>query len=278
MSDAILRDTLGSLQVTFYSGGSAIDADAGVTVTIVGACGGTIVAAGTATAAGTAQPGVYSYALDPQAELDWLTSTWTGTFSGEAQSVQSITEVQGAFHVSTASLRGLDTISNTVTFPQARLEEKRRVWEYLAEDFCGVAFVPRFGHDVFDGDGGKALTLSKLRPRRVRSVSVDGAVVSDLSKFYVYDSGRLFRNDGGAFTAGYQNVEVCYEHGYDLPAPDVQEAALKTIEEFVLGDRSGVPARAETINAEIGTIQLGTLPPFAVRVLEAHSERILLVR
>lgn len=273
MSEAILRNVRATLQVTFYSGGSATSADGDVTVEVTGVCAGTAtVASGTAVAAGTASPGVYTYALDPQTELDLLTTTWTGEFGAVAQSVQTITEVQGAFHVASSELRALPSLSSESTFPQARLESKRRVWEYLSETYCGVAFVPRYARDVYDGDGGNELWLTRHRARSLRSVTVDGTAVSDLSEFYIYPTGKLARQDGGSFTSGYRNVVVCYEHGYDLPTPDVKEAALKVIEELVLGDRTGVPSRAETMRVDIGTIELGTLPPFAVRVLNDHIE------
>jgi len=275
--DAILRNTQATLTQKFYSGESLTNATGSVLVTIVGDCGGTIVAAGTATNAGT---GIYTYDVAPQTDLDLLTATWTGTFGGVSQSLGSRVEVQGAYHVSIADIRAITTLANTSTYPTARLVEVRRWWERISEAYCGVAFVPRWGHVTFDGDDTNWAMLADLRPRTVTSATVGGTAVADLSEWYVYDTGKVVRDDGSNFPSGVGGagrVDICYEHGYDAPPADVWEAALIAIEERALGAKTGVPARAEQLTAEFATIQLGTLPPLVVRTLNEHVERAVYV-
>lgn len=257
MSDsAILRNTQGPLQVTFYSGEDAVAATGEVTVTVTGIGGTTIATAGTATAGTAIGVGVYLYDLDPQTELDLLTAAWTGQFGNEVQTVQTTTEVQGAFHVSIAEIRALDGLSSETKYPYQRLSEVRRWWEDLSEGFCGVSFVPRYGYDILDGSGTESIILDRIHPTSLRWVEIDGDRVSDLSEWVVYDSGKVVRADGGYFPSGWGNVTVKYEHGYTSPASDLREAAMVAIRYKLIGDRSGIPERATTMTTDVGAYTL----------------------
>ena len=285
MSDQVLRNTQGDLQVTFYSGGSATSADDDVLVTVVNAAGSAVATAGTATAAGTASPGVYDYSLSPQADLDAFTLTWTGAFGGVTQSVETQVEIVGGFHVALADVRSLSGLSSTTTFPTATLQEKRRWWEALSEDFCGVAFVPRFERCEHDGDGTSSLMLCKMYPRKLLSVTVDDTVVTDLTDWHLYDSGKLIRDDGGTFPVGICNVVIAYEYGYDSPPADLREAALVAIRYKLLGDKSGIPERATSMTTDVGGYTLSiagvkrrTGIPDVDAALMAHDETGPLVR
>lgn len=276
--DEILRNTRAQLQVGFYSSGTAIDPDGDVTVTILGVCGGTIVAAGTAEAMGTASPGIYGYTLEPQTELDLFTATWTGEFGGTAMPQVTYAEVVGGYHVPINDVRALDGLSS---YSYATLVEGRAWWQTMSEQFCGVAFVPRFGHDVLDGTGTKEVILDHMRPTRVRSAAIGGTAVADVSNWLLYDSGRVYRDDGFTFTAGHRNVEVCYEHGYAQPPSDLREAALVAIREHVLGDATGVPVRATALTQEFSRLDLAgydedhpTGIPRVDAVLMRYRERI----
>lgn len=251
MRDEILRNTQATLQVTFYSGGTATDADGDVLVTVLGDDAGTVVA-GTAVAGGT---GVYTYTLAPQSNLDLLTVSWAGTFGGTVQSVTTNAEITGAHYVSLADIRALRSLSSTATYPDSRLLEVRSWFADRAESFCGVSFVPRHARDVLDGDGTRTIMLSHLRPRVLEDAFVDDAEVTDLTDWELYGSGKVYRGDA-AFTAGYRNVVIQYEHGYDLPPEDLREAALVAIRYKLLGDQSGIPERATTMATEVGTFNL----------------------
>ena len=252
MSDQILRNTQGDLQVTFYSGGSATSADDDVLVTVVNAAGSAVATSGTATAAGTASPGVYDYTLDPQADLDEFTLTWTGAFGGVTQSVETQVEIVGGFHVALADVRALSGLTDETKFTTARIQEVRRWWEELSESFCGVAFVPRFERCEHDGDGTTSLMLCNMHPRKLLSVTVDDTAVTDLTDWHLYDSGKLIRDDGGVFTADVCNVVIAYEYGYDSPPADLREAALVAIRYKLLGDKSGIPERAMSMTTDVG--------------------------
>lgn len=282
MRHEILRNTQATLQTTFYSGGSATDADASVTVVALGADGGTA-AAGTAVSAGTGT-GAYQYALAPQPALDLLTVTWTGAFGAVTQSVTTYAEVVGGHYVTLADIRALRSLTSPSTYPNARLIEVRSWFADRAESFCGVSFVPRYGRDVLDGDGSKAVYLSHSHPRVLEDAFVDSTEVTDLSDWELYPSGKVYRNDAGAFASGRRNVVIQYEHGYDAPPEDLREAALVAIRYKLLGDQSGIPERATTMATEVGTFNLAlaganrpTGIPEVDAVLVNLSEKVPLV-
>lgn len=285
MSDAtFLRNTAGPLQVTFYSGETASNASGDVTVTVTGLGGTSIASAGTATMGTAIGTGVYLYDLDPQAELDLLTASWSGTFGGETQVQTTTYEVQGAFHVAASELRAMSGLSSTTNFPYARLVAVRRWWEDLCENYCGVAFVPRYGYDVLDGSGSDTIMLSHLHPTSLRWVKIDGALVADTSEWVLYDSGKLVRDDGGTFRADRGNVVVKYEHGHHAPPSDLKEAALTAIRYKLIGDRSGIPERATTMVTDVGSYTLSlagmnrpTGMPEVDAVLAAYREHRVLV-
>ena len=104
-SHLILRDTVETLKVTFYSGETATAADGSVTLGIVDEAGNTIVSSGTAaTAVGS---GVYSYTLPAQSDLKLLTVTWNGTWSSNSQTFPPQHEVI-VFYTTPAEVRSMD--------------------------------------------------------------------------------------------------------------------------------------------------------------------------
>lgn len=266
MTDEVLRNTQNTLSVTFYSGGVATSADGSVTVEALGADGGTVTA-GTATGGGTTTPGVYDYTLAPQAVLDWLDVTWSGTFGSVAQSVRTEVEIVGDFYVALSDIRALDNLSDTSKYPNARLIEVRQWFADKVEGFCGVSFVPRYCREVLNGDDTTLIVLDNVRLRTILSASVDGTAVTDLTSWYALQSGLLARDDGGYFPTGWRNVIIEYEHGYDSPPPRLREAALVAIRHKLLGDNSGIPERATSMTSEVGSYTLslaGAHRPFGI--------------
>jgi hypothetical protein len=247
-AEELLRSTQGQPQVTFYSGSTATDPD-GTTATVTVTRGdGTALATNAATVRDGV--GVYHYVLAPQANLDYLSLDWTGTFGGVSQTIRTYVEIVGEFFVPLADIRALEGLSNTTTFPDQTLKEARYWFMELAQSVCGVSFVPRYARDVMDGDGSKIAFLSHRRPRKLLSASVGGTTVSDLTKWHLYPRGRLVRDDGTSFPSGFGNVVVTYEHGYDAPDWELRQAALLAIRWKVLGDRSAIPPNASNMTTE----------------------------
>jgi hypothetical protein len=249
-----LRNTQATLEVTFYSAGVAIDADGAVTVDITRADGTAF-----ATGAATTHPGVgrYAYTLAPQTNLEYFTLVWNGTFGGVAQKITTHTEIVGAFYAPLNDIRAMKGLANTTDFPNAALEEARQWFEDLAEQYCGRAFVPRYGRSVLNGTGTTEILLLHRLPRKLLSVKVDGTAVSSFSTWGLYPSGIVTRTTGigvgisGLFTYGFNNVELTYEHGEDEPDLELRQAALRAIQYRLLGDNLGLPAEAISASADV---------------------------
>jgi hypothetical protein len=256
----VLRNTQATLEVTFYSGGVATDADGAVTVDITRA-DGTAFATGAATTHGTT--GQYKYTLAPQTNLEYFTLVWNGTFGGVAQKITTHTEIVGAFYAPVNDIAAMKGLSG---FSVAALEEARQWFEDLAEQYCGRAFVPRYGRTVTDGTGTAELLLLHRLPRKLLSVKVNGVTVSSFSTWGLYPEGIVTRSTGvgyatsGIFTSGYSNVELTYEHGEDEPDLELRQAALRAIQYRLLGDNLGLPAEAMSAAVDVrGPLTFGAV-------------------
>ena len=260
----VLRDTRAQPQVEFFVGTTSTAADGTVTVDIFRA-DGTIFATDAATThVGSA--GVYSYTLAPQSVLERFQLVWEGTFGGVVQRVTSYVEVVGGYVVSLADLAGESGLS---TKTPAELAEARQWFEDRAEDFCGVAFVPRYARDVLDGSGSRKLDLLHARPRSIISAKFDGAVQTTTT-WDLYDAGYIITS-GGTFPWGYRNIEIIYEHGYDVPPSDIRDAALSAIRSNVLATAGGggIPAGVTQLITDAGTYNFGRpTRPFGIREVD----------
>jgi hypothetical protein len=243
-----LRNTQATLDVTFYSAGIATDADGAVTVDITRADGTAF-----ATGAATSHPGptgTYRYALAPQTNLEYFTLVWTGTFASVVQKITTHTEIVGAFYAPLNDIRAMKGLANTTDFPNAKLEEARQWFEDLAEDYCGRAFVPRFGIDKLDGDGTDTILLDRIEPRTILSCKIGGVAQTGLTTWALYDTGRVVR-DVGVFDDGSRNVVIQYEYGADEPDLELREAALRAIQYRLLGDNLGLPSEAISASVDV---------------------------
>jgi hypothetical protein len=256
----VLRNAQGLIDHTFLVGTTPTDPDGNTaTVDITRADGSVFGALSQATT--RQNPGIYRYTLAPQADLEIFTFLFEGLFGGVAQqSSPTLVEIVGSFFVPLVDIRALDGLSDVAKYPNAKLEEARAWFEDLAERFCGVAFVPRYGRDVLDGDGTTTLLLSRMRIRKLLSVKVDGVAVAT-SDFKVSSIGKLTRTAGSFPTTAPQNVEITYEHGYDAPEDDLRNAALTAIRDRVMGPKTGIPDRAVSVQGEFANVTLSTAGP-----------------
>jgi hypothetical protein len=171
--------------------------------------------------------GVYRYALAPQATLDRLTFTYTGTWSGEEQTDQQVHDLVGGHYFTEAEARAVDPSFIEAAYGDEDIRQARDVVEDALEGICGRAFVRRFHSEIRDGDGSCELLLAHLFPRKVIRLSVAGSALSgpELDALILDSSGEVSRL-AWRFSAGRGNVAVAYEYGEDRPPAIIKRAAL----------------------------------------------------
>lgn len=268
--DQILRNTGAQLEVTFYADETATAADGAVTVTVTTAAG-TVIATGAATT--SPSTGRYRYILDPQTDLDRLTLTWTGTFSGVVQSLTTQAEVVGGFYVALAEIREQPGLDNITRYTTAEMAKARRWFEEKFELYTGVAWVPRYRRERLNGNGRTSLMLPDYDIRTIRSVraysnasTFTEYTAAELADITFAESGIVTRATLGSWTSGVNNLIVEYECGRDAPVPsDVREAALVAIRDKLLSDQIG--SRQYSVVTELGNVRFvlaGEGRPFGI--------------
>ncbi len=251
MKQEVLRNSGALLTQRFQVGETAVDADGDVDVTVTSSDGTDT--DGTATSTGN---GRYTYALAPFAEVDLLTVTWSGTFSGVVQSISTQVEVVGGHYFALSELRAMPGLSDVQRYPTAKLAEARQKAQNELERDIGAAFVERFGTITLTG-GGQSSLLLRPYVRRILGVTVAGlAYGEDAIAALVPDPlGQLRRTYGVFGMSGvYNDVVVRFVHAWsDSPPTDVHDAALELARQHALGWRSFVaddPVEADDLGRE----------------------------
>jgi hypothetical protein len=253
----IVRGHSATLTHTFYVDGVATDpSPATATVTITTDDGTVLVAAGAATRTAA---GVFTYTLTPSqtATLDILTVAWTATMGGQSQAFTDTVEVAGGVLFTVAEARALSALSNTTTYPTAKIIDARTYVESELEQACGVAFVPRYARQSISGTGGTAIMLPP-RVTAIRSVTLDDTAISagDLAALKVRRTGEVYNPAGWA--SGWDNYEIAYEHGYS-DGPErmaAREAALTYAKHFLV--KGPIDDRTTSFSTEDGTFSMST--------------------
>lgn len=199
----------------------------------------------------TAEPlgsGLYSVELtaaDHTDLLDVLTVEWVGELDGRVQRWTQHVEVVGGHYASLVELRGEPGLPDAGRWPTTLLLDARDQVESYIEDYCGMSFVPRYAHDRLHGTGARSLPLSRLHPRRIRSITVNGEALNPDS-CVVEAHGVVVRTDGTfpAPSDGAPNVDIVYEHGLDAPPPRLREEAIREIRGRVASSRMAAPTQA----------------------------------
>lgn len=261
--ERVLRNTAATISVTFYNGSTAVEADGVVNVVAKKADSTTLLST-----AATNDPavGVYSVVIPPQANLNLLTLTWSGTFSGTAISIESNVEIVGGFLFSIAELRNSDTALTITRFPNQSLIDARLTVESEFEDICHRAFVPRFAAEYVNGEWIDEVWLSKPEPLRITKIS-NGSTVYDASG---WETSRYLRRDrealhrlllsGPALALAYlTDTYIEYEYGMaQVPIP-IKDKAIRRAKLNLLGMASTIDPRATTmILPDIGSVNLAT--------------------
>lgn len=252
----VLKTTSVPLTHEFFVDEVATDAAGSVTATLK-RLDGTTVDTQTAGHPGT---GRYTYPLPAQANLDSLTLDWSGTVAGSAITVRDYVEIVGdyLFDLGTARAQlGLDIN----TYPSKLLASTRTAIEQEFETICRQAFVPRFAREVLSGYDRAQLGTSNQMIRSVRACSIGGVALAgaDLTGLGFEDHGVIKRPAGALWPAGYNNIAVEYEHGWDYPPHEISAAGILRMRSRLSQTTSAIPDRAVSFTvAEGGVYRLST--------------------
>ncbi|HVS85654.1 MAG TPA: hypothetical protein VHD91_08475 [Gaiellaceae bacterium] len=270
-----LTNTSSELEVTLDAG----NADGAVTATVRDATG-TQIATGAATLDENTA-GRYTFALAPRADVATVTTTWSGTWDGVAQSFETVDEIVGTLLFTLGELRAFDDkkLSDTSAYPDALLAAERDAVTDFFEQVCNVSFVRRYQRDELDGAWQRNLWLMKRRPNKILSVACDGVAFSqdDIDALTLYESGRVYRSTPWPFNpVAPRNTVVAYEHGWQRPPLTIKRAALILARyELVASD---IGDRTISVNTELGAVRLSvpgpnypTGIPIVDKALEEHD-------
>jgi hypothetical protein len=165
-------------------------------------------------------------------------------------------EVVGGFLFTIDQARATSPLGNTTQYPTQAIVDARTLAETTLEDLCGVAFVPRYARERVAGTGTNQLLL---RPRvsAVRSVTIDGTdyTQSQLDAL-VTDGNGVVYSPNDRWTAGYGNVTLTYEHGYDRVPPRVSQACLLLAKNWLV--KGPLDDRMTSMSTDDGTFSLLT--------------------
>ena len=257
--EQVLVGTPATLTGNFYDqDGELAEPTGTITVTVTGADGTVVLAAGTATTVGTTGVRTVTLTAAQNSRLDLLAVEWTnGTVA-----VTTHVEVVGGYYASVRAIRDADDVlADTRKYPAALVVEARRRVEAEFEDFCGVSFVPRYRRWRMSGSGTQTLHLPDPMLRKVRSLRDYGPLPStsyydltstELAAIPANPEGVAYRTDGLWFWKGIDNIVVDYEHGYDRTPSDLQAAFMLRVRDILNRHNRGVPDRATTFTSDVG--------------------------
>jgi hypothetical protein len=259
--ERILRSSPATVTMTFYNGSTPVNADGAVTVTVKKADGTTLA---TGSASGPTS-NVYSYVIPAQANLNFLTITWSCTISSQAVTVTSYAEIVGGFLFSLSELRTTDTrLSDMTKFPDAKLIEERLSVEAEFEDITGRSFTPKFYREEYADIGDGYISLQRPEPSAVTKLTVDGVdrlswVTSNYIRFDPSEPFVLNLTVEASSLLFASQVTIEYEYGMRQVPRKVRDAAIKRAKGNLLGQNSAIDERAVTVSTpEFGTMTLAT--------------------
>jgi hypothetical protein len=158
-------------------------------------------------------------------QTDTLLEVWTATMGGQPQAFADHIEVAGDVLFTLAEFRALGSAyANTTNYPDKTVADMRTTVEQALEDACSVAFVPRYSVETVNGVYGGLLSLRWARVRSIRTVTIDD-LAGTPADYVALREGMVYASSTW-WTAGYGNVTVGYEHGYDTPPSRIKRAAL----------------------------------------------------
>lgn len=252
----LLTKTVNTLEITFYVGETATDADAGVTLDVDHLNGTSIVSGAAAT--DEAETGRYTYDLAAQDDPAVVKVTWYATIGGNARESIQWYEIVDGLLFSLIVLRSQSGLSNTSTYTTDELEAARDQVIDTFQEFCETAWAGTYRRQILDGDGDSVLFLDRMPVQRLLSVSVDGTSLT-LSDLTVSRDGEVRIKSGtpaSFLTTDPQNVIVEYVYGEDFVPSDIYRAALRYGRYLTLSETSSIPDRARMLTTQYGSFQM----------------------
>lgn len=215
---------------------------------------GTAVTTGSVSGAGATWS--YTIPATSNTQLDTYHETWTATTGGSAQTFTDDIEVAGGSIFTLAEARAVAPLSSTTNYPDTAIFAMRTLVEQALEDACGVAFVPRYKLETFNGDGTTVLSPTWTRVTAIRSATITSTAltVGQLATVVPYGLSAIYYPSG--WTAGFGNVTVGYEHGHPYPPERVKRAALRLAKRWLV--EGPVDDRATSFSNDDGTYSLVT--------------------
>lgn len=180
------------------------------------------------------------------AQCDTLAVVWTGApvvgSTTLTQVYRTTIDVVGSHFLTIPEIRNYEDLADSETYPTQMLADMRDELEDYLEEICNVSFVRRHAIDRLDGTSCREIQLTNRFPLALISVTINGTAVADLTKFTLYESGKLDYY-GGVFSAPTstpRNVVVEYEYGDESPPPKLKRECLKAVRREALAEKSGL--------------------------------------
>jgi len=212
--------------------------------------------------------------------LDTYTLVWSGTVGTASWEAVQRVETVGGFLCGIAEFRAFaPEFADATRYPAARVRAARTVAEERFERACRVAFVPRGRRVRTTGDGSVRLRVDDNALRRLLSATIDGVALAgdEIAAVAVREWGAFDRPPGRVWPDGAP-VALHYEHGYDAPPPEVVQAVMLLMREYMAP--SILPARATSLATDIGNFRItvagrdgSTGVPEVDAVIANHSRR-----
>lgn len=251
--DRLLRNAGGVVQLSLYdsSGELANPGGGAVTAAVTDSAGDPIAGSPFAVANPPDDTGILKFSLP--ATLDALgvyDVAWTLPDSSKRYTVL---EVVGSFLFSVADLRAQEPkLTDASAYPAAALQALRSAIEERFEQVAGVSFTRRGRRARLNGRGLATTMLPDRLVTRIVSASIDDEALDVDDLVLEQEIGRL---EGGTFSAGTQNVEVVYEHGWwPTPGPVARAGLEFAVEELLASPLEG--GRATAVFTELGGYRL----------------------
>ena len=217
-----------------------------------------------------------------QAAMDVYDVTWH-LADGSARYTQF--EMVGGFLFTIADLQAFDPVLAGSTYTPAKILAVRDAVEetFEHEQVGRAAWRLRGSRDLLDGSGTDTVMLNHVEPRSVVAASVNGVALSstELADLRLYDTGKLTRDQLGAWGHGVNNISVFYVHGFASTPAAIHIAAMRFARYLLVESAFGIAERSTGVFTEGGTGYRLTIAgrdgwtglPYVDSVLKQYSRR-----
>lgn len=145
-------------------------------------------------------------------------------------------------------------------YPDALLAGYITEFEEIAEDYRGVAYIPRTATETLTvPQTGTIIQLRHIRVRAITSVTIDGTLI-DASSYSYTDHGTIQSRVGFLGRGLYPQATavIVYSHGYDSPTQSLLRGCREYVRIAAVADRSAVPRDIIATSADGMTTRFST--------------------